>query len=140
MKPFLPNLITFGIATQFVASATPAFARLGETLKQCEQRYGASHQVANNRYVFTKDGINILAVFKDNVCVGLVFAKENDSAFKAEELTTLLTANSLDGKRKWTQQGEHLWKSDDGFVATMVPPNGFLLGRDSSTEGGMKGF
>ena len=132
MKFLLPNLVTFVVVTYFVAFTTPSFASLGETLKQCEQPYGPSHQAAENKYVFTKDGMTILGVFKDNVCDRIFFSKESFSAFTPEEFTTVLTANSLEGKRKWTPQGEHLWKSDDGFVATIVPPNYFVLGRGAS--------
>lgn len=109
--------------------ATSVHARLGETLAQCEARYGpviekrpASVNASDpDACVFSKSGITVLVEFKKGLAWRVVFRMPGMSA---QELETLLKANMPEGgwssAMKYSEQ-EFRLSADHRRVAVFTP-------------------
>lgn len=90
------------LATTFVLVLQSAEARLGETLAQCEERYGpvvekrpASVKESDpDACVFSKSGVTAIVEFRQGIAWRLVFRL---SGMTAMDVDTLLRANLPDG-------------------------------------------
>lgn len=97
MKPFLAV-----VAMGLIFSARPVEARLGETIAQCEQRYGPVVEKRPSTVkesdpeacIFSKSGITALVEFKRGIAWRIVFRMLGMTPKDAE---TLLKANMADG-------------------------------------------
>lgn len=97
LSRFLPVL-----ATTFVLGLQSAEARLGETLAQCEERYGpvvekraASVKDSDpDACVFSKSGVTAIIEFRQGIAWRLVFRLQGMTAM---DVDTLLRANLPDG-------------------------------------------
>lgn len=86
----------------FLAFASPAQARLGETLDQCVERYGpvvekraaTLPESDQEACIFSKNGVTIFAEFRGGIVWRLVF---RIASMMGEETETLLRANMPDG-------------------------------------------
>lgn len=108
---------------------TSVHARLGETLAQCEARYGpviekrpASVKASDpDARVFSKSGITVLVEFKKGLAWRVVFRM---SGMSAQELETLLRANMPEGgwssALKYSEQ-EFRLSADHRRVAVFTP-------------------
>jgi len=117
----------------FIVSVTAtAQARLGETADQLVARYGDSlsqtdqkaegDKIASSKVVFQKGGFQIDVTFSDGISVAESFKKLNGAALTAEEVQTLLNANSQG--HGWEAprmvQGGKLWTRDDSATAQLA--------------------
>jgi hypothetical protein len=92
----------------FLAMASPASARLGETVQECRKRYGKEIEVDNENGVmaFEKEGWMIAVMFHKGRAGALSFQhkKEPGGIFNPKisdvEIATLLKANG--GGQEWT--------------------------------------
>src|SRR4051794_7851552 len=95
--------------------AAPAFARLGETREQCDQRYGTPVGTQKNgEVVYAKNVFLIQLTFTTDICTGIFYAKRDLVNLSAAELQELLAANSSNGRRVWQVFSEGVWTSNDG--------------------------
>ena len=82
-----------------------AFARLGETPVECQQRYGKPIRIDRDeqKLYFNKDGIMLGCAFRDGKCWKIVYAKiakdslGRDEKFSDAEITVLLDSNGYKG-------------------------------------------
>jgi hypothetical protein len=90
------------IALLFVLSCISAQARVGETMAQCEERYGPvvekkPPQLSTSdkeACVFSKNGITILVEFKGGVAWRVVYRMLD---FDPDSISKLLLANAVEG-------------------------------------------
>lgn len=75
--------------------ATPALARLDETVEQCETRYGPSHgrDADKGEIYFDKAGFRITAHFHAGKCDSLTFTHIDDSKIEETEVRILADLN-----------------------------------------------
>ncbi len=81
-----------------------SFARLGETLDQCEARYGRKtgelvavagvDSATEKVFTFIKDHINIAVVFRDDVSIREVFTAQPGDSLSESRVEDLLNANA----------------------------------------------
>lgn len=96
-----PILVTFGC---WLFGCIVAQARIGETEKQCDERYGkpvAIDERKSTRQYFKAD-LNVITRFRDGKCDLIMFRKLDDAAQKdvsENERELLLTANGAG--REW---------------------------------------
>lgn len=109
----------------------PAHARIGETLEECQARYGSAteHSKSEGISLFKKSGYIVTCMVTYGKVSVIVFNKEKqrESVFNPplsdEEISTLQKANS--GGSEWeetTGQFEHskrTWKSKDGKLISI---------------------
>lgn len=124
------------LALGCMLSVSPAEARLGENLSQCESRYGpvierrpASVKGGeSDACVFSKSGITVLIEFKSGLAWRLLFRM---SGMTATELETLLRANMPEGG--WSSAIKHAnqdfrLSADRRRIAVFTP------GKERTTE------
>ena len=98
-----------------LALSTLTHARIGETVAQCNARYG--EVVAEDEAVgrcYQKSGFNVFVTIAENgKCGQITYSKENGGKFTAPELKALMRANG----KGWVEQGKiadmQIWKTDD---------------------------
>lgn len=116
MKTFLSAVILCALC------ASSAFARLGETEKEIEARYGKALGTVSRpneplQKVYSSAGFDILVGYIDGRSGQEVFFKKSKSAFSDAEIQTLLDANS--GGGKWIEEplpasiNGHVWHLQD---------------------------
>lgn len=115
-----PNRVFRFFTAAYLFFTTWAYARVGESLAQCEVRYGKAISVSKESGIasFNKAGLNITAKFKAGFCELIMF--QHDDASKeqpASELTpgeidALLRSNELETwqEKKPLLQGRY-WQS-----------------------------
>lgn len=108
----------------FVLHPIAAHARIGETLAQCETRYGKTVKVTNGYHFFSKATMSIACKFINGACEEMcIFHSERDvlrhpTELSEVEIEALLEANS--GGSVWSK-GEapsmtKEWKTADGLL------------------------
>ena len=100
--------------------ATPAFARVGETVEQLNQRYGKPTEIKQGpvdkkggaiemrRYVFR--GFSILVGLENGISQGEVYRKEDRSRMLQSEISGLIAVNA----------GSSPWREPDDNIETLV--------------------
>jgi len=115
------NKIIFIVALMALAAA-PARARLGDTMAQCEARYGVHVRIEESdqkdalhrKYLYEKSGYRISICYVDGIAGQVDIAREDGAALTEAEIKTLLESNS----------GGLAWKEVSGDNA----PNPLLTG------------
>ncbi len=117
MKNYMAILFALGFL--FPAAA---FARIGETLAQCETRYGKAYNTEGSMSAFRKGGLLIGVVFYQGKADVVYYEKEernivNLAAEMSEnEIETLLKANG--GDKKWKKSAvismDKHWQTEEG--------------------------
>jgi hypothetical protein len=107
------NIITI---LTVLALSTLAHARIGETVAQCDARYGELVRFpdANGDRHYNKNGFAVFASFsKDGKCAAIFYCKLNDEKISALELKALMRANG----KGWVSQNKladfDVWISDN---------------------------
>lgn len=111
--------IIFTLIIGFLAFASQADARLGETKEQCERRYGeVSDITANpklNGYFYIKNNYTIVAYFIEGVCQRIDYTKEDYSGRKVplseKEIEVFLSSNAQNSK--WIAIDDNQWARKD---------------------------
>jgi hypothetical protein len=103
---------------------TSAYGRIGETLWQCEDRYGRELGKEKDVTVFSKAGFYIGITFFDGKAASIHFSKERQDAIgKSEEMSDneiqlLLDANS--SGKTWLKDRaisiDRQWSTEDGLL------------------------
>jgi hypothetical protein len=116
MKTSLIILILHCVISSF------AFARIGETLQVCEQRYGTPTKTANESVAFQKGGFVIIITFFEGKADSIIYSKATRNALgkgteiSDNEIQQLLKLNG--GERAWNKSGgismDREWDSEDG--------------------------
>lgn len=102
-------------------------ARLGETKKECQKRYGFSKTTQLGREVFVEyKNYELMLTFADDDCVCIIIARADKKPLDNEEIITLLNKNI--GKddynvAKWMALSKKKWKS------TITNHEAFLVGK-----------
>lgn len=105
-------------------------ARLGETLTECEKRYGQAKEGKYGEKEFAKDGISVNAHFgKDGKCDYIFFTaydQQKRRMLTDQEIEDLLKANSQGRAMiSMTPAGEgKAWHDGPGETFAMLPPSG----------------
>ena len=73
----------------FFALMIPSFARLGETVHQCESRYGNNKHQTPNEGWYEKNGINVHATFRDGIAVKINYWKKSEDLFSRPKLSDI---------------------------------------------------
>lgn len=116
--------------------SSAVFARIGETVAQCQARYGAPIKwvVPDKTGYFEKDELRLLATFRNSKCVHLSYTKIEASkqlpTFSDEEIDALLKANGGGAKSSKIQSSEDAaeWQSSDGkLTATYLMRMNLLI-------------
>lgn len=131
-------------------------ARLGETLAQCEERYGpatspenmewptSTHPRPGNFYVFKPDGWEIWVCFVDGISIFQYYQKPLLKEFRGlicqDEEEAIKAAESCG--QKWKESGRAEGRYTDsktGFEVKIitnfwVTPNGFCMSSDSQRQ------
>ena len=93
---------TILIATlALILAAVPASARIGETVEQCEKRYGKAYPVRQSSdTMFRKNGFDIVVSFYAGKCDSIYYIK-NDGGFNpiTEEEQQILRESNAEGWR-----------------------------------------
>jgi carbohydrate-selective porin OprB len=100
----------------FFALTLPLLARLGETVAQCEARYGPDLYDNPNEGWYEKNGINVHADFRDGAAVKIVYWKKSEELFSRPKLSDLQVAEILkanSGGQEWMEVD-----GDPGFSIT----------------------
>ena len=110
--------------------ASPAFARLGDTPQQCQERYGAPRQTQAPLTYYQKSGFVIMASFYDGKvdCIGFRKVEENiikkSIAISDNEIEQLLKVNA--GPATWKKRDvismNREWKTEDGGLSAIYTP------------------
>jgi hypothetical protein len=110
----------------FCLMASSIFGRIGETVIQCEARYGTPVKwvTPENIAYFEQGDLRILASFRDGKCVHITFTKagianvdESAYIFSEEEINAILKANGgVKGPPFHHTEGETDWRSSDGQI------------------------
>ena len=98
-----------------LALSTLTHARIGETVAQCDARYGEvvrSPDADGDRH-YNKNGFAVFASFnKDGRCVAIFYVKSNDEKISTLELKALMRANG----KGWISQKKlgayDVWTND----------------------------
>jgi hypothetical protein len=130
--------LVVGVASMLSLIRSSAIARVGETLAECEVRYGTAQKGGEvpdlfgaTSYVFMKSGMKIVAAILDGSAVSMAFLQlETDAAGKPLPLSelqiqTLLDANDAGGA--WLPQREGHWVSRDGSLVATYDDRGRML-------------
>lgn len=118
------NKTSLLLLSMLIAS-TPALARIGETPEQCQARYGEPvKKLSNNRSLFQKNGILIIAEFYEGKADLLTFRKVDQNIigipadFSDNEIAGLLKANG--GEKAWKKVEslslDSQWQTDDSAL------------------------
>ena len=90
----------------FLTLPSVAFSRIGETIEQCEGRYGAHLKAMDGDDVmitesrlYTKNGFNVIVGFSKGICHLCVYTKMDGSALTEVEQKSLLQAEA--GSSSW---------------------------------------
>ncbi len=112
----------------FLIIASVASARIGETLEQCEARYGKGSVGKDGEISFTKAGFTIQATFYEGKVDAIgVFKIERDVLGHPKEMSdtevqTLLEANG--GGKAWRKLNavsmDKQWSNEDGSVMAFM--------------------
>jgi hypothetical protein len=91
------------IAIAFFLLVAPAFARIGETEQQIENRYGKSTLTVSTgneplQKVYQSSGLNITVTYLDGVSQREIFTKQDGSELSKNEIAILLEANTAGSK------------------------------------------
>jgi len=109
------------------------FARIGETLTQCEARYGKADRTDKDTGVvyFLKGGFYIMVDFHQGKAEAVGYKKEQGGKEMSDnEIETLLKANGEDKKWKRIESItiKQQWRTEDGLlVAVYYPVDNILL-------------
>ena len=75
-------------------------ARIGETLEQCEKRYGVAKEIDKNNYYkifkYNKNNMNITIFFTNNKADCIIYQRKDTAPLKAKILYSLLEVNIPD--------------------------------------------
>lgn len=123
----------------------PLYARVGETLPQLESRFGPQFEAgadeldsSNKRYGFDKEGTSALGqhgfsafavIDFRGVCTELSYVKLAGRQIDADELSSMLTANSrgMGWKSEKSLKGPTIYVRTDGLVGWLARPDCFIL-------------
>ena len=107
--------------------ASPAFARLGDTPQQCQERYGAPLQTQAPWTYYQKSGFIIMVSFYEGKvdCIGYRKAEVNilkkSIAISDNEIEQLLKVNS--GPATWKKRDvismDREWQTEDGGLSAV---------------------
>jgi hypothetical protein len=119
------------VATAALFTSPNAFARIGETEAQIEARYGKPlvHDTpagSLRTFGYRKGAMQIGVFFLEGKSAAELYSNLDKSTLSETEISTVLDANSFDGK--WVKSPSvPMWKLDPaGFVA-MLGPRGQTL-------------
>jgi hypothetical protein len=144
-----PKILMAALMVACVTSS--AFARLGETEAQCEQRYGKPAQSTNvgaiKNSVYHFRSFQIIVSFEDGKSKSEAYAKEDSAEISNGEITALLDANS--GGAPWIEKESGLDKvyagAGDLFASynwsrhyLMITTKGFMDRTTTTLEGEAK--
>jgi len=97
-----------------------ASARLGETAKQCQERYGTPIRTAiegNNNAHFIKNGIHVTIQLYEGKAVRIAYTK--DEKFTDEQVQAILHVNAKGWGEKFTLDFQRYgWSTKHGAFAT----------------------
>jgi hypothetical protein len=97
----MQKIVILAFSLSVALFAQPSFARLGETLDECEARYGFRNgQIGANAYTFNQDHILITVVFKNDRSVCEMYTSEASSSMSEEQVLDILNTNS--SASSWT--------------------------------------
>lgn len=119
------------IGFMVLAAAMPVTARLGETASQCIKRYGDAASSFDGGHVFYTDHFAVVAIFRKDVCIGLIYEKNEGRIFD-DEKPAILKVNSAG--QAWAEfnvpeeffdryLGKTFWRRQDGALAMFDPFN-----------------
>ncbi len=124
-----------------VAFTSSAFARLGETLQQCQVRYGAPVKVHMPSVFFRKEKWSVCVTFFQGKADSISYAKIPDQddrfAFTENEVEAFMKANG--GERAWVDlpasigKGQH-WATKDGEVIATLYDGVLIFKTRAATE------
>ena len=106
----------------FLALASSAFARIGETEAQIEKRYGPPVPAANpvaDRKVYKFKGFTINVTFKQGKSFEELIWKSDVLVMAAPVVDGLLAANAPSGTT-WELSGPDIWKRSDGRAIAQI--------------------
>jgi hypothetical protein len=111
--------ITHYIIALLLCCCASAFARIGETLEQCKQRYGQPYKTTEQAVYFRKAPFHIAVIFYQGkaICVGYRMIEENalgkGTEISDNEIEQLLKFNGAD--RQWKRREViSMWYTLDG--------------------------
>lgn len=84
-----------------LSTLAPLQARIGDTLAQCQERYGEITEKEGNRYWFSKGGIKIDVCLIDEKVGLIAFKKTDNRRFSENEKHLLMEANG--GGQTWEE-------------------------------------
>jgi len=120
-----------------------AFTRIGETVEECEARYGKTLGKENNELGFRKGGFWIKVTFYQGIAESVSYIKEGPGIkISDNEIAILLQSNS--GGKKWKEcvfpvniKGMKYWETEDGALIAIyhsfdhIPDDLFIVTKDS---------
>jgi hypothetical protein len=105
-------------------TASQCFARIGETFRECEKRYGKCQKRTPEMSIFEKNGISIGIRYYENKADFILYRKSEETAahvpipFSDTEIEILLNSNS--GEKKWkagdVTSTARDWVTEDGAL------------------------
>lgn len=124
------TLSIVALAVAAILHPVAAHARLGETLAQCEARYGKVIKTTKEYHFFTKKPMNIACKFFEGVCESMVIFHTETDMFRHPlemsdvEIEAILEANSKGSV--WTKKEvisvNKEWKTADGLLIAAYFP------------------
>ena len=118
----MPVIITATLIT--LALATTAPGRIGETLVQCQARYGKEIRGADGCFIFIKSGFYIMVHLYEGKADSILFRKVEQNILdipveiSPNEIQNLLKQNG--GGKAWKETNEIIigssWATEDGSV------------------------
>lgn len=100
----------------FFLLTVPGFCRLGESVEQCEARYGKdSHQKEGEGW-YEKAGIGIHANFRNGVAVKISYWKRSTELFSREKLTDLQVKEIISANADGSSWVEHKERAGDNIT------------------------
>ena len=92
----------------------PASARVGETVAECDKRYGTPTKIEGDSRAYSKNDIGVVAKFRAGKCIRITYTIPEDSTHT--RIDDLLEANV--GSSQWSRPlgdlGWKRWKTADG--------------------------
>lgn len=141
------------------AFVSQANARLGETMEQCEKRYGEYYDFTTdqklNGYFYMKNDYKVVAYFIEGVCQRIDYGKENSSGGKEplgkKEIEVFLSSNAQNSE--WVVISDSNWaRKDEKAVALYYESEYYFVittttwikdqeqGENTEVEKQLKGF
>ena len=109
--------------------ASLSFARVGETIEECNARYGDGDYIeGEHKMIYKKGDYTVGVYFATGKAIAVSYYREKGVDLDSIEITTFLEANEQ--SKKWTKGSSNLWINLSGLRASMWENKLYVYDKD----------